>query len=161
MSPRASGQALMLRLTTTVALVLLVLAGCSEEKPTGLEIDPLVGHWIGSYIRLEGVDSGTRTFELTVQAGGRAVATGYCQYQYEGEDYAEHLYLDLEVAPDGEMVGEGIWYWQKLGVGTLYAEGVASGALDPITLTGTGSLDIDTGEGILSFPWQVVKEGGP
>jgi hypothetical protein len=142
-------------------LALLVLAGCSEEKPTGPEIDPLVGLWVGSFTRLEGLDSGYRTFRLTVQTGGRAVGTGYCLYEDEGDYYAEHLYLELEVAADGAMAGQGVWLWEMMGVGIIYTEGVVSGALDAVAGTGTGSLDIDTGEGIFAFDWQVIKEDLP
>ena len=140
-----------------LVLALVLSAGC-ENAPTRYPRDPVVGKWIGEFSRLNGTQSNAGEFEIVVQAGGDAAATGISDYWHSVGYLREMVYIRLLVGTGGTAAGQGaiLAFSDK---GYLWMEGVAFAEFDGATGQGTGSLEIDTGEGAYVLSWTVRKEG--
>ncbi len=153
---------LVLAATLILLSTALLSSACTQELTAPEpEPDPFVGLWVGSFVRVDGTDSGARTFKIIVRTGGGACGTGYRLFLEDEVLFSEQLMLDLMVDAEGTVTGDGCWYLEQVDSRYYYAEGVVTGSLNPDLLTGSGSFDVDTGEGIFSFDWQVVKEEQP
>lgn len=146
----------------SVAFLLLVLSvvGCSEESPTGPEIDPLTGRWVGTLVDPLTDVTKERSFYLTVQAGGLASGTGWMFYNYGSDRILIAFFMEGEVFPDGLVTGEGRMLYIISDVGGFYGEGSVSGSLDAGAGTGTGNLTMVFTDGYLVMSWDVEREGG-
>ncbi len=144
-------------------LILLVSASCDEESPLGPEIDPLVGKWTGQFVSPIDGRTVSGSFTLTVQTGGLATGTGYTWQTINGVPVAETLLMEVEVTPDGSLLGEGRWFFVVFmqGYEGLAGAGSVTGSLEGATGTGSGELRAVFLDGVVIIPWEVTKEGGP
>ena len=138
-------------------LFTLSISACSEEAPLGPESEPLCGKWVGSFTSPINGSTKAGSLQYTVRADGLASGTGYTWYSMEGIDYAEVLFMEVEVFPDGALSGEARWLLYILGYGTAYAEGTVTGSLDPGAFTGSGTASFPSPEGDISIPWTADK----
>ena len=137
---------------------LLIFVACSEEAPTAPEPDPLVGRWLGTFTSPVMGPSEPSSFSITIQTSGEAVGTGRYFYIYQQNQCVEHLFLDLEVTPDGMVSGTGRWSLLIVGVGYLEGEGKISGMLDTQFLNGNGRLLVEDAEGVIEIGWEISKD---
>ncbi len=148
------------RLLLTVIFCLAV--ACSEESPLGPEIDPLVGKWVGTFISPFDGSSTSNSLTLTVPTGGRATGAGHMWKTINDVPISESIYFEVDVSPDGSLVGTGRWLFDVYvsGVEGIYGEGTVLGSLDAATGTGSGELRMIFIDGMVTVSWEVTREGG-
>ena len=141
-------------------ILILVLAACSEESPTGPARDPLVGTWIGSIVDPNTAETRDESFTLSVQAGGVVSATGYMWYHVGEFTVIMTLFFNGEIAPDGSLLGSGASSYilvSSTGYALMYGEGSAVGQLDAGSGEGSGYLRVVEDEGYIDLTWTAEK----
>ncbi len=146
-----------------LAGVALSLPGCSEETPLGPEIDPLVGRWVGSFTSPMDGSTTSNSLTITVAAGGLATGAGHTWETVDNLTVEESLFLEIEVAPDGSLVGTGRWlfYAYVEGFTGIWNDGDVIGSLDGGTGAGSGELRMLFPDGMVVVPWTVTKVTNP